>query len=233
MMSLWLLFAGHNQPGGGFVGGLLAGSAIALRYIAGGIDEVRGRSRFRPWTVLGAGLLVATVDGDRPAPRRRRRARRRRSPRSTSALGAVNVSSALAFDIGVVPRGRRHGAHGLRGVRRRPSRRRRDVTVMLAATAAALFGIGTYLVLQRKLSRIIIGLGLMTHGANVLLITSGRRGDPPIIGTAARATFADPLPAGAGADRDRDHVRRHRAAARAGLPQLAADARRRGAGRRR
>ena len=56
------------------------------------------------------------------------------------------------------------------------------MTVMLAAVAAALFGIGTYLLLQRKLSRIIIGLGLLTHGANVLLITAGRRGDPPIIG---------------------------------------------------
>ena len=52
MTSLWLLFAGHNQPGGGFVGGLLAGSAITLRYIAGGIDEVRGRSRFKPWRTL-------------------------------------------------------------------------------------------------------------------------------------------------------------------------------------
>ena len=39
--SLYLLFAGHNQPGGGFVGGLVAGAAIALRYLAGGIDEVR------------------------------------------------------------------------------------------------------------------------------------------------------------------------------------------------
>jgi multicomponent Na+:H+ antiporter subunit C len=65
---------------------------------------------------------------------------------------------------------------------------------MLAATAAALFGIGTYLLLQRKLSRIIIGLGLLTHGANVLLITAGRRGDPPLVGTAEAAAFADPLP---------------------------------------
>ena len=77
MMSLWLLFAGHNQPGGGFVGGLLAGSAITLRYIAGGIDEVRALSRFRPWTVLGAGLLVAGGDGSLPARSGRRRARRR------------------------------------------------------------------------------------------------------------------------------------------------------------
>jgi multicomponent Na+:H+ antiporter subunit C len=68
------------------------------------------------------------------------------------------------------------------------------VTIMLAGAAAALFGLGTYLVLQRKLSRIIIGLGLLTHGANILLITSGRRGNPPIIGEANGAGFADPLP---------------------------------------
>lgn len=68
------------------------------------------------------------------------------------------------------------------------------MTVMLAAAAAALFGIGTYLLLQRKLSRIIIGLGLMTHGANLLLITSGRRGHPPLIGTGDPSTFSDPLP---------------------------------------
>jgi multicomponent Na+:H+ antiporter subunit C len=65
---------------------------------------------------------------------------------------------------------------------------------MLAATAAALFGMGTYLLMQRKLSRIIIGLGLLTHGANVLLITAGTRGDPPIIGDGEAAAFADPLP---------------------------------------
>jgi multicomponent Na+:H+ antiporter subunit C len=68
------------------------------------------------------------------------------------------------------------------------------VTVMLAATAASLFAIGTYLLLQRKLSRIIIGLGLLTHGANVLLITAGRRGKPALVGTAEPERFADPLP---------------------------------------
>jgi multicomponent Na+:H+ antiporter subunit C len=68
------------------------------------------------------------------------------------------------------------------------------MTLMLAATAAALFAIGTYLVLQRKLSRIIIGLGLMTHGANVLLITAGRRGDPPLVRGGDTSSFADPLP---------------------------------------
>ena len=68
------------------------------------------------------------------------------------------------------------------------------MTILFAAAAAALFAIGTYLVLQRKLSRIIIGLGLLTHGANILLVTSGRRGDPPIIGESGSSTFSDPLP---------------------------------------
>jgi multicomponent Na+:H+ antiporter subunit C len=68
------------------------------------------------------------------------------------------------------------------------------VTIVLAATAAALFGIGTYLLLQRKLSRIIIGLGLMTHGANILLITAGDRGEPALIRGDSTQGFADPLP---------------------------------------
>jgi multicomponent Na+:H+ antiporter subunit C len=68
------------------------------------------------------------------------------------------------------------------------------VTVVLAATAAGLFGIGTYLVLQRKLSRIIIGIALMSHGANVLMIGSGRAGRAPIIGNGDPADLADPLP---------------------------------------
>ena len=68
------------------------------------------------------------------------------------------------------------------------------MTVMLAAAAAVLFGLGTYLLLQRKLSRIIIGLGLLTHGANILLITAGKRGNPPIIGESRPEDLADPLP---------------------------------------
>jgi multicomponent Na+:H+ antiporter subunit C len=68
------------------------------------------------------------------------------------------------------------------------------MSVVLAIAAATLFGVGTYLVLQRKLSRIIIGLGLLTHGANVLLMTSGRGGDEPIIGVADVGAIADPLP---------------------------------------
>jgi multicomponent Na+:H+ antiporter subunit C len=67
------------------------------------------------------------------------------------------------------------------------------VNVVLAATAAMLFGTGTYLVLQRKLSRIIIGIGLMSHGANVLMLVAGTSGIEPIIGAGPLSDTADPL----------------------------------------
>lgn len=68
------------------------------------------------------------------------------------------------------------------------------MSVVMAAAAATLFGIGTYLVLQRKLSRIIIGLALLSHGANVLLMASGEGGIAPLIGGGDAEEFADPLP---------------------------------------
>jgi multicomponent Na+:H+ antiporter subunit A len=101
LMSIWLLFAGHNQPGGGFVGGLLAGSAIALRYIAGGIGEVRGLSRFRPWTVLGAGLLLAGATAAVPLLTGGPVLDAGIATFDLPAIGAVKVSSALFFDAGV------------------------------------------------------------------------------------------------------------------------------------
>jgi multicomponent Na+:H+ antiporter subunit C len=68
------------------------------------------------------------------------------------------------------------------------------MSIVLAATAAKLFAIGTYLVLQHTLSRIIIGLAFLSHGGNVLLMASGRRGTPPIVGTNPEQSFSDPMP---------------------------------------
>lgn len=68
------------------------------------------------------------------------------------------------------------------------------MSITLAATAGLLVTIGSYLLMQRKLSRIIIGLGLLSHGANVLMIGSGEPGEPPIIGLGDESSFADPMP---------------------------------------
>ncbi len=101
MGSIWLLFAGHNQPGGGFVGGLLAGSALTLHYIAGGIDEVRARSRFRPWSVLGAGIMLAAVTATVPLLGGGAVLDVGYATFDLPVIGEVSISSALAFDTGV------------------------------------------------------------------------------------------------------------------------------------
>jgi multicomponent Na+:H+ antiporter subunit A len=99
--SLYLLFAGHNQPGGGFVGGIVAGAAVALRYVAGGIDDVRSLSRARPWTVLGAGLLVSAVTAAMPLLFGGAVLEAALVEGDLPLLGHVKVGSALAFDVGV------------------------------------------------------------------------------------------------------------------------------------
>jgi multicomponent Na+:H+ antiporter subunit A len=63
VFGVYLLFAGHNQPGGGFIGGLVAGSAFVLRYVAGGRAELRAAVPTDPGLLLGAGILLATVTG--------------------------------------------------------------------------------------------------------------------------------------------------------------------------
>jgi multicomponent Na+:H+ antiporter subunit C len=69
------------------------------------------------------------------------------------------------------------------------------VSVLLAGVAAVLMGVGTYLVLQRQLSRIVIGVGLMGHGANVLFVLAAQGGGrPPFTGDGDDGSFTDPLP---------------------------------------
>ena len=69
------------------------------------------------------------------------------------------------------------------------------MNVLLAAVVAVLFACGTWLLMQRRLTRIIIGIGLLGHGANLLLVTSGGIGGrAPIIGADEEGFYADPLP---------------------------------------
>jgi multicomponent Na+:H+ antiporter subunit A len=99
--SLWLLFAGHNQPGGGFVGGIVAGCAVSLRYVNGGLAEVRRLSRGKPWMVLGAGLLISVVSAIAPLLAGGAVLQGGSFDLDPPVLGHIKMSSALAFDIGV------------------------------------------------------------------------------------------------------------------------------------
>ncbi|SMX99997.1 multisubunit sodium/proton antiporter, MrpA subunit /multisubunit sodium/proton antiporter, MrpB subunit [Brevibacterium antiquum CNRZ 918] len=63
IFSLYLLFAGHNEPGGGFAGGLVAGLALVVRYLAGGKFELAEAARFTPSGMLGTGMIMAVLTG--------------------------------------------------------------------------------------------------------------------------------------------------------------------------
>ncbi len=63
MFSLFLLVRGHNQPGGGFVGGLVAAAAFVLYAIAHDVDEARRLLRANTISLLGVGLLLALASG--------------------------------------------------------------------------------------------------------------------------------------------------------------------------
>lgn len=63
MFSVFLLLRGHNEPGGGFVGGLMAATGFALVSIAFGSATARQVLRIDPLFLIGAGLLLALASG--------------------------------------------------------------------------------------------------------------------------------------------------------------------------
>jgi multicomponent Na+:H+ antiporter subunit A len=95
LFSVFLLFRGHNEPGGGFVGGLVAASAFALFGIASGVERARQALLVKPLTLLGVGLLIALISG-LPAVALGQ-------PFLTAQwlLGPVAIGSPAVFDTGV------------------------------------------------------------------------------------------------------------------------------------
>lgn len=63
LFSVFVLLRGHNAPGGGFIGGLIAASAFAIYGIACGVSPVRRALRLHPMTIAGIGLLLGAVAG--------------------------------------------------------------------------------------------------------------------------------------------------------------------------
>lgn len=101
VLSVYLLFAGHNQPGGGFVGGLVAASALALRYVTGGLHDVRSVVRIRPWTFLAAGLAVAVLAALVPLVTGRDPLDQSSVEWTWELFGKVKATTATVFDTGV------------------------------------------------------------------------------------------------------------------------------------
>jgi multicomponent Na+:H+ antiporter subunit B len=95
--SLWLLWRGHNEPGGGFVGGLVAAAGFAVHSLPRGRASLARMLWFRPTTIAAAGLLLAMLSG---LP-----ALLLQTPFLThqwlAPVGGVALGTALLFDCGV------------------------------------------------------------------------------------------------------------------------------------
>jgi multicomponent Na+:H+ antiporter subunit C len=69
------------------------------------------------------------------------------------------------------------------------------LSVALVVAAAVMIGCGIYLVLERNLSRVLVGVLMLGNGVNVLfLISGGPAGRAPIVGEASVSSMSDPLP---------------------------------------
>jgi multicomponent Na+:H+ antiporter subunit A len=99
--SAYLLFAGHNQPGGGFAGGLVAGVTVLLVWSAGGLETVRRVIPIRSTTLLGLGVTTAALTGFVSLLPGLEFLESGFVELSIPVLGKVKLVSALLFDVGV------------------------------------------------------------------------------------------------------------------------------------
>ncbi|SFO11364.1 multisubunit sodium/proton antiporter, MrpA subunit (TC 2.A.63.1)/multisubunit sodium/proton antiporter, MrpB subunit (TC 2.A.63.1) [Geodermatophilus obscurus] len=101
VFSLYLLFSGHNEPGGGFAGGLVAGLALVLRYLAGGRYELGEAAPVAPGLLLGSGLLFAGGTGAVGLALGAGALQTAILEATLPVLGDVKLVTSLFFDIGV------------------------------------------------------------------------------------------------------------------------------------
>ncbi|MCE0487029.1 Na+/H+ antiporter subunit A [Ornithinimicrobium sediminis] len=101
LWSLYLLFSGHNNPGGGFAAGLVCGLALALRYLAGRGYELRLAAPVMPGLLLGAGLFIAAGAALLPMLFGYQPLRTFIVDVEVPVLGNVHLVTSLLFDVGV------------------------------------------------------------------------------------------------------------------------------------
>ena len=101
VFGLYLLFAGHNQPGGGFVGGLVVGCAFVLRGAVGGREAQAQAVPVEPGVLLGGGLLLSAGTGAAAWLLGGQFLESGYVELDLPVLGVVKATSALPFDVGV------------------------------------------------------------------------------------------------------------------------------------
>ncbi|WP_395245403.1 Na+/H+ antiporter subunit A [Agromyces sp. MMS24-K17] len=101
IVSVYLLFVGHNAPGGGFAGGLLAGLALVARYLAGGRYELGEAAPIDAGRLLGTGLLLAAGTATAPLLFGATVFQSAWFEADVPVLGTLSIGTSTLFDIGV------------------------------------------------------------------------------------------------------------------------------------
>ena len=101
LISVYFLLRGHNQPGGGFVGGLIFATAVILQYMVGGVYWVESRSRLNPQNWIGIGLLFAGAAAVTAWLAYKPFLAALAWDIALPLVGHVHLSSVLLFDLGV------------------------------------------------------------------------------------------------------------------------------------
>ncbi|CAI8963399.1 MULTISPECIES: monovalent cation/H+ antiporter subunit A [Pseudomonas] len=101
VVSFYLFMRGHNQPGGGFVAGLVMSVAFILQYMVAGTQWVEAQMSLRPMRWMGFGLFSATLTGIGALFVGYPFLTTHTWHFSLPLLGDIHVASALFFDVGV------------------------------------------------------------------------------------------------------------------------------------
>ncbi len=198
VVAVYVAFRGHNAPGGGFAGGLILSSAVILGYLADGRTSLDAR-RLQPLVLVGVGLAVAVSVAVTPLLFGDALLESAIWKLHVPAIGTLKLVSSSLFDVGVMILVTGVVLAALGGVRPGPRRRRsrrhggHRMSVVLAVLIGTLAAVGTSLILQRSLTRIVLGLGLLANAANLLVLAAG--GPPagaPIVGR--DGPLGDPVP---------------------------------------
>ncbi|SCX96429.1 multisubunit potassium/proton antiporter, PhaA subunit /multisubunit potassium/proton antiporter, PhaB subunit [Nitrosospira sp. Nl5] len=101
MVAVFFLLRGHNEPGGGFVAGLIVTTAVILQYLVGGTAWAESRTRIHPQYWIALGLLCAAGAGVSAwlAPRQFLSALTWHT--TLPVIGELHLSTVLLFDLGV------------------------------------------------------------------------------------------------------------------------------------
>ena len=101
LLSIWLLLIGHNNPGGGFAGGVIAGLAFVLRYLAGGRWELGEAMPIPPARILGAGLFTAGAGAMAPLAFGNSVLQSTAVDIHLGPIGDLHFTTAMVLDVGV------------------------------------------------------------------------------------------------------------------------------------